>query len=255
MSLAAIRPVAARLLPSRLASVRHYHPAEPLANAVPVSEQLSESLGLPVKACDLLTETLDKHVPALGFTDAAVVQTLRDHGYSTAAKSVFPDSGRGGELDLVLAHLARSRVSLAQHAETLSAAPSVRDLFVARLRLNAPVAEHLSQAQAVLTQPGNVPMSMTELHRLSDDIWFYSGDRSHSIDWYAKRMALSSLYVTAELFMSRDRSLGFKDTFEFVERRLAELETVKYMSDSVTEWGAFFFRSSANVAKSLWSRG
>lgn len=245
--------------PIRGAFCRFYHPAALSARETPVSQQVSESLGLPVKACDLLTHALENHVPTVGFSEPAVFNTLKEHGYSTAAKSVFPDSGRGGELDLVLVHLARSRVATAQYAEELiesgkSKIP-VRDLFLSRLRLNEPIARHLDQAQAILTQPGNVPMSLAELHRLSDDLCFYSGDRSHSFDWYAKRMAISSLYVASELFMSQDKSLGFKDTFEFVDRRLDELENTKYVVNSVTEWSSFFLRSSANVAASFWSRG
>lgn len=126
--------------------------------------------------------------------------------------------------------------------------PSSRSVL-SRLRLNEPIARHLGQAQAILTQPGNVPMSLAELHRLSDDLCFYSGDRSHSFDWYAKRMAISSLYVASELFMSQDKSLGFKDTFEFVDRRLDELENTKYVVNSVTEWSSFFeiFRQCRSV--------
>lgn len=255
-----------------------YHSAAASASATDVNTQISEAIGLPVKACDLLTHALDTHVPSLGFTEKAVLFTLKDHGYSSAARSVFPDSSRGGELDLVLTHLARSRILMNQEAESIieqknssstsssnptasSTTPnsttnvSVRELLFKRLLLNEPVAHHLAEAQAILTQPGNVPMSLSELHKLSDDIWYYAGDRSHSFDWYSKRLTLSSLYVAAELVMSQDRSSNYRDTLEFVQRRLSELENAKYAVDSVTEWSSFFARSSYNVFQSLWARG
>lgn len=260
----------------RIASVtktvgtRLYHPAAPLANATPVSQQVSESLGLPVKSVSLLEHALDHHVPKLGFSETAILNTLSDYGYSSAAKSVFPGStgtsivggranGGSGALDLVLVHLARSRVLAAQQTESLMAESSkpmpLADLFANRLQLNAPIAHHLHSAQSILTQPASIPKSLPELQLLADNFAFYAGDRSHSFDWYAKRTTLASIFVTAELVMSTDKSPGFKDTMEFVERRLQEVGSIKYATESITEWSSFFVRSSANVFASLWSRG
>lgn len=247
---------------------RAYHVAsfEPTLSSS-VIDQMSSSLHLPAKSCKLLCHTLDKHVPKLGFTQSALLATLNEHGYSSAAKSVFPDSSRGGALDLVLAHLARSRIQTARQAQKLISKSKskenptykydipIQTLFLNRLKLNEPIAHHLIDAQAILTAPGNVPQALSELHQLSDDFCFYSGDRSHSFDWYSKRMSVSALFVASELFMGQDKSTGFRDTKEFVFRRFNEIEDGTYAVDSVAEWSSFFVRSSSNVLKSILARG
>lgn len=241
---------------------RLYHSAAVKASASSTAAHISAALGLPAKSAELLEHSLDTHVPALGFSEKAVLETLRDHGYSTAARSVFPNSSRSGEADLVLAHLARSRAQLLidaelqQEADAANNKPaSVADLVKKRLLLNSPIVQHLAEAQAILTQPGNAPAALQELHALSDDIWHLAGDRSHSADWYAKRAGLSALYVAAELVMSQDTSSGFRDTLEFVDRRIEGASDSTYVVGSVAEFAGFFVSSSTNVLKSLWARG
>ncbi|VVT45667.1 uncharacterized protein SAPINGB_P000831 [Magnusiomyces paraingens] len=239
---------------------RCYHVAATSASATPIVNHISSALGLPVAACELLEHALDTHVPTLGFSETAVLETLRDNGYSSAARSVFPGSSRSGQLDLVLAHLARSRAQISIDVETQQAdpatpvTPQLGDLLKKRLLLNAPIASHLAEAQAILTQPAHVPSALTELHELSSDLWNLTGDRSHSFDWYTKRASLSALYVAAELVMSQDKSSEFRDTIEFVDRRLQELNDASTATSSVTEYAGFFAISSVNVLKSFWLR-
>lgn len=42
----------------------------------------------------------------------------------------------------------------------------------------------------------NIPASVSELAKLSDEMWFLAGCDSHDMDWYTKRAALSGIYAS-----------------------------------------------------------
>jgi len=43
---------------------------------------------------------------------------------------------------------------------------------------------------------GNLPTSISELAKLSDEIWYLAGDTSVDTAWYTKRASLSAVYAT-----------------------------------------------------------
>jgi ubiquinone biosynthesis protein COQ9 len=69
------------------------------------------------------------------------------------------------------------------------------------------------KALAIMSLPQNVGSALTELHKLSDEIWYLAGDRSVDFSWYTKRATLSTVYASTELFMTTDKSENFKDTW------------------------------------------
>lgn len=248
----AIRPI----------SSRFYHSVGSAAAMSSPSTTIQSALGLQPKATELLIETLDTQVPKVGFTEAAITGMLRENGYSDAGRQVFPN-GRGGVLDLVLAHLARERARLfefvtkedSQFVKTPDVIENVSQLVKQRIRGNEAVSQFLPEILATLAVPSNVSASMGELHNLSDDIWYLAGDDSHDFSWYTRRMVVSSLYVSTELFMSQDKSSGFRDTYEFLDRRLAEAKTAQYALSSVSEWAWFNGMATMNIIKAQLSRG
>lgn len=223
---------------------------------------IEESLDLKPKATELLLKALDTHVPVHGFSETAIIKTLRDSGYSDAASLVFPN-GRGGLLDLVLAHLARERSRLFKYVtedgttytKSSDVLSNVSELVTRRIKGNEAISQHLPTVLSTLAMPANASASLTELHNLSDDIWYLAGDDSHDFAWYTRRASLSSIYVATELFMSQDRSSGFRDTYEFLDRRLNETANAQYAVSSVSEWAWFNGISTLNIIKAQLSRG
>ncbi|RAL61957.1 hypothetical protein DID88_002446 [Monilinia fructigena] len=86
----------------------------------------------------------------------------------------------------------------------------VKALTWERLLGNKDVIHRWQEAQTLLTLPTNLSTSLHELHALSDEIWFLSGDTSVDSSWYTKRVSLSAIYAATELFMTTDKSSGFK---------------------------------------------
>lgn len=106
------------------------------------------------------------------------------------------------------------------------------------------------QALAVMAQPSLIPASLHELALLSDEIYHLSGDKAVDPTWYTKRASLSTIYASAELFMTNDRSYGYDETRAFLQRRLAESSGLGALVGSVGQWVGFTAAAGVNVLRS-----
>lgn len=101
-----------------------------------------------------------------------------------------------------------------------------------------------------MAQPSYVPTSLKELALLTDEIIFLAGDVSVDSSWYTKRGSLATIYVSAELFMTTDRSAGFSDTRDFLSRRLEEAQGVGSIVGAAGQWVGFTAGAAVNVLRS-----
>lgn len=101
-----------------------------------------------------------------------------------------------------------------------------------------------------MAQPSYVPTSVKELALLADEIWYLAGDVAVDPTWYAKRASLSAIYAAVELFMTNDCSPDFRETREFLRRRLDEAAEIGSATSSVREWLSFTASAGVNVLRS-----
>ena len=97
---------------------------------------------------------------------------------------------------------------------------------------------------------GNIPASLKELHTLSDEIWYLSGDTSVDTSWYTKRASLAALYASSELFMTADASKDFAATAEFVDRRLEDVQNVGKTVGGLGQFVGFWAGNTLHLARS-----
>jgi ubiquinone biosynthesis protein COQ9 len=173
---------------------------------------------------DAAIEATLLHVPAQGWTMAALRSGLRDLGSDPRdADMLFP----GGVADLVEAYIDFED-------RTMAATLAARDLTGLRLpdRVRMAIAERLAAARphrdavrraaSLLTQPWYARLSARTLARTVDAIWHAAGDRSADFSWYTKRVILGAIYGATLLFWLRDDSDDDAPTLAFLERRLAD---------------------------------
>ncbi|KAL1978761.1 hypothetical protein VTN31DRAFT_1620 [Thermomyces dupontii] len=179
----------------------------------------------------ILTAALE-HIPAHGFTKEALIRGAHDVGFLDVSIQLFPQQ----EMDLILYWLAsrrgllRGKVESGGLFEGLPSSASVDDkvkiLILERLRMNRDVIHRWQDALATMSFPSNIPLSLSELHALASDILYMAGDKSVDSSWYTKRLAVSSVYASAELVMTQDQSLDFAFTEGFVQRRLEDSRAI-----------------------------
>lgn len=96
----------------------------------------------------------------------------------------------------------------------------------------------------------NIPLSLTELHALSNDILSLSDDSAVDGSWYSRRLALSAIYASAEVVMTRDPTPDFSETEAFVNRRFEDKEALKQKIEGVSQCVSFVGNTAVGVGRS-----
>ena len=191
-------------------------------------------------------------MPTLGFTKEALSLGAKEAGYLEVSTNLFPK----GTFDLVMYHLVTQRLGLKERIqfpdEKMGVGRKLRSLVLERLRANADagVVSRWQEALAIMSLAENIPASLKELGALSDEIWFLSGDTAVDSSWYTKRASLAGIYAATEVFQTTDQSTDFKDTEEFLDRRLEELRTVGGVVSGTMEWAGFQASAMVNLLRS-----
>lgn len=216
----------------------------------------------PATQTAILTSAL-QHVPTSGFTLQSLTLGAKENGYLDISTNLFPK----GPYDLVQFYLITQRLALkdriqfhdpvggrgggVQH-QKLGVGQKVRSLILARLQANvdAGIVPQWTHALGLMSLAENIPASVKELGLLSDEMWFLAGDTSVDSSWYTKRASLSAVYAATEVFQTRDQSTEFRDTEEFLDRRLEEVRVLGSAVGGTLEWMGFQAGSVVNLLRS-----
>lgn len=198
---------------------------------------------------NILTAAMTR-VPELGFSLEALKAGAIDTGHLEITHNLFP----AGAFDLIRYHLVRERNNLQKIKGELEQIEGighkVRRLCLERLRANEPYIHQWEDALSVMALPHNIPGSLSELHNLSDEMWHLVDDQSADMAWYTKRMSLSTVYASTDLFMTQDESEGYEKTWDFLDRRLGEVHTVGSTIGEVTQFVGFQLWQAKNILAS-----
>lgn len=183
-----------------------------------------------------------------GWTQNALVAGAEAEGLPGVAHGLFP---RGG-IELVyffysdcnkrLAEQLAEQVKQEQDENEQSKSgskirPFIRRAVETRLKMITPYIEKWPQAMAMMALPQNAPEAFSNLLNLTDDIWFYAGDTSTDFNWYTKRMTLAGVYKTTEVFMVQDKSQDYEETWQFLDRRMEDINNFGKLARSGQETG------------------
>lgn len=74
-----------------------------------------------------------------------------------------------------------------------------------------------------MAQPSAAVVGCRQLAFIVDEIWHAAGDQATDTSWYTKRALLAGVYSSTELYMLTDYSPEYADTWESLDRRLADV--------------------------------
>lgn len=213
----------------------------------------------------ILNKAYEEYVPKHGFNKKSIDLASKEFDINGGGIFNFTSNSKDAKMELCLFHLKKCRDELNKLAQSKEfneimnnskEIDRLRSLIKYRLSLNKKIINELPGLLGyVLINKDRLIESMKELHELSDDLTYYSGDKSNDFAWYSKRISVSGLIIQSELFMINDKSKGFEDTFKFVDSKLKEIETAGYIYKSIEEWIFFNAVSIVNLLKSQLSRG
>ena len=165
------------------------------------------------------------HVAFDGWSRTALRAAASDLGVDPVlAFNAFP----GGEAELIEAFSTwADHRMLDALAERDLAAMRVRERIAVAVRLRLelldPYREAVRRGLAFLALPPNAAIGLRCLYRTVDAIWYAAGDRSTDYNFYSKRLLLAGVYSSTLLYWLDDASDGRKETWAFLERRIAEV--------------------------------
>lgn len=177
---------------------------------------------------DALIEAMLPDVAFDGWSRATLRTAARRTGMPAAeALALFPD----GPAELVacfsrwadhrmLARLESLPLGELRGPERIALAVNIR------LEIVEPWREAVRRALAVLAVPQHAPLALRLLYETVDGIWYAAGDSATDFSFYTKRATLVGIYAATLLYWLDDRSPGFVDTREFLDRRLADVARI-----------------------------
>ena len=165
------------------------------------------------------------HVPALGWTRAALAAGLRDIGEDPMAQDWLVP---GGPVEAIEAwcDLADREMEAAAAAEDVTALripQRIRRVILIRLEQQAPHREAIRLALGHQSLPWNVPSALRTVARTADAMWAAAGDTSADFSWYTRRASLTAVYGATLAYWLRDDSEDIGPALDFLDRRLADL--------------------------------
>lgn len=78
-----------------------------------------------------------------------------------------------------------------------------------------------------MAAPEHIGAAAGLLGELIEGLWAHVGDGSQGAERYAKQLALQVVYTTTELYMLADFSPEHADTWDALDRRLADTAAVR----------------------------
>ncbi|HEU0222361.1 MAG TPA: COQ9 family protein [Paracoccaceae bacterium] len=196
----------------------------------------------------LAPETLDEarakllaaalpHVPFDGWSQATLRAAAADTGIDPAiARAAFPRGGvdlalefhRVGDRDLA-EELAAGGLTHLRYSERI--AHAIRR----RLEMAAPHKEAVRRAASLFALPLYAADGARALWQTADTIWKGLGDSSTDYNWYTKRLTLSGVLSATILYWLGDDSEGSVRTWDFLDRRIADVMRVEKAKATLRE--------------------
>lgn len=167
-----------------------------------------------------------------GWTRSTLQNSARDVGFTGSIDLIFPK----GPIELVvfarrvwLNRMKQGLEDIKKSGEKLHTAEWIYRGLKLELELALPYKKNWHQVMLLGLEPGNMLRSFSTLNRVFDLIWRYAGDQSIDFSYYTKRLAMTSIYVRAELFMLFDKSPDHAETWKFLRGLVDSLNAKDFL--------------------------
>jgi len=104
-----------------------------------------------------------------------------------------------------------------------------------RLQRWTPYREAVRAALSLAPMPAFAGDSLRGWYKTVDVIWRAAGDKSTDYNFYTKRGLLAAVYGTTLLYWLNDRSEGCSATWEFLDRRIANVMEIPKLQKRLTD--------------------
>ncbi len=188
---------------------------------------------------DDIVEKMLPNVPFDGWSSRALNDAAKEADVDPSElRLAFP----AGEIDAVVHYSKRlDEAFLRRIADVNLADMRVRErvTFAVRTRIEL-MGEHREAARraaALFALPFYAAIGTQALFRTVDAIWHGIGDTSTDFNFYTKRAILAGVYGSVLLIWFDDRTEGHQKTWEFLDRRIADVMQIEKVKAQVRNIG------------------
>ena len=160
-----------------------------------------------------------------GWTRTAVEAAAKQLGIEPAqARLAFPKE-RAAMVDAYIQGVDREmeRRLTSRKLRGMKIRERIRALVWTRLQIMGPAREAVRNALSILAMPQNAPQGLKIAWRSADLMWRLAGDTSTDFNHYTKRMTLGGVYGSTLLSWLDDKSEGWSETADFLDRRIDDV--------------------------------
>jgi len=188
-------------------------------------------------AADILAHALPL-VPFEGWNQQTLKKAAVHAGYKKIdVVRVFP----GGAIDAAEAFILSTDAAMLEAlAHQPLATMKIRERIAAavrlRLELLAPHREAVRRMLTLLANPLYAHRALKSLYKTVDAMWYAAGDASTDFNFYSKRLLLAGVYSSTLLYWLDDKSPDHKDTWAFLDRRIADVMRIEKAKHQIKSW-------------------
>jgi ubiquinone biosynthesis protein COQ9 len=187
----------------------------------------------------LILQAILVAVPFDGWTDAAFERGAKAAGFLPAgAQILFPQGIRdvielfGAKADEAM----HERIAMQPGFSRLRVREKITFAVRARLEFLQPHREAVRRMMLWYALPFHLPLAMKRLYQTVDLMWRSSGDASTDFNFYTKRALLAGVLKTTILFWLDDETPDCHATWEFLDRRIADVMKAGKTISLMKEW-------------------
>jgi ubiquinone biosynthesis protein COQ9 len=175
-----------------------------------------------------LLDAILPHVAFDGWSETAFRAAVAEAGVEPAlARAACPR----GAVDLAVAFHRRGDARMLELLQAMDLSAMrfrARVATAVRCRLEAVEdREAVRRGAALFALPHLAPEGARLVWGTADAIWTALGDTSDDLNWYTKRATLSAVYAATVLYWLGDTSPGHAATWEFLDRRIADVMRIE----------------------------
>ncbi|OMJ94114.1 hypothetical protein SteCoe_2745 [Stentor coeruleus] len=90
--------------------------------------------------------------------------------------------------------------------------------------------------------PHNLPITYNRLFSTMNTVWDMIGDNSTGVNWYSKRVLIGQIFISTEMMMIHDGSIGLTQTWNFLHRQLHDQNF-----DNIQDLGYLWYKYTKSV--------
>lgn len=170
---------------------------------------------------NILKEAL-KLVPFEGWVPKILAEAAKNAGYDPGyAEVLFP----AGVEDLVAFFIETSdkhmlEALVQQPLKDMKIRERIAIAVKTRILQHEPHRAAIPATLRFFALPNHVSLGSKLLLHTCSEMWYAAGDTSTDFNYYTKRFLLAGVYSSTLLYWLEDHSDGYKDTWEFLGRRI-----------------------------------